>query len=80
MNDVVLVFLLLTLNIFTPFSTVSIVDFEQVNFSWILTGNIDWILMGILTINGLNIAFMNPFHSTGLFFYPPKNIRKPEVF
>ena len=29
-NDVVLVFLLLTL-IFTPFSTVSFVDFKQVN-------------------------------------------------
>ena len=32
--DVVLVFLLLTLTYFTPFSSVSIVDFEQVNFSW----------------------------------------------
>ena len=31
-NDVVLVFLLLTY--FTPFSCVSIVDFEQVNVSW----------------------------------------------
>ena len=29
-NDVVLVFLLLTLNIFTPFSSISMVDFEQV--------------------------------------------------
>ena len=35
-NDyVVLVFLLLTLNIFyTPFSSVSIADFEQVNINW----------------------------------------------
>ena len=34
--DVVLllVFLLLTLNIITPFSSVSIVEFEQVNVSW----------------------------------------------
>ena len=33
--DFVLVFLLLTLNIFhTFFSSVSIVDFEQVNISW----------------------------------------------
>ena len=32
-NDVVLVFLLLTY--FTPFSCVSIVDFEQVNVSWV---------------------------------------------
>ena len=31
-NDVVLVFLLLTY--FTPFSSVAIVDFEQVNISW----------------------------------------------
>ena len=31
--DVALVFLLLTLNIFTPFSSVSIVDFEHVNVS-----------------------------------------------
>ena len=28
------VFLLLILNIFTPFSSVSIVDFQQVNVSW----------------------------------------------
>ena len=33
-NDVVLVFLLLTLNIFHTFSSVSIVDFEQVDVSW----------------------------------------------
>ena len=32
--DVVLVFLLLTLNNFTTFSKVSIVDFEQVNAGW----------------------------------------------
>ena len=32
--DVVLVFLLLTLNIFHTFSSVSIADFEQVNISW----------------------------------------------
>ena len=31
--DVVQVFLLITLKIFTPFSSVSIVDFEQVNVS-----------------------------------------------
>ena len=34
--DVVLVFLLLTLSYFTPFSSVSIVEFEQVNLSWLL--------------------------------------------
>ena len=33
--DVVQVFLLITLKIFTPFSSVSIVDFEQVNVSWV---------------------------------------------
>ena len=33
-NDVVLVFLQLTLNMFRTFSSVSIVDFEQVNVSW----------------------------------------------
>ena len=33
-NDVILVLLLLTLNIFAPFSIVSVVDFEQVNVSW----------------------------------------------
>ena len=32
--DVVLVFLMLTLNIFQTFSGVSIVDFEQLNVSW----------------------------------------------
>ena len=33
--DVILVFLLLTLKYFTTFSSVSIVDFEKVNFSWV---------------------------------------------
>ena len=33
-NDVVLVSVLLTLNIFTPYSGVSIVNFEQVNACW----------------------------------------------
>ena len=32
--DVALVFLLLTLTHFTPFSIVSVVDFEEVNISW----------------------------------------------
>ena len=35
-NVVVLVFLLLTLKINTAFPSVSIVDFEQVNVSWII--------------------------------------------
>ena len=35
-NDVVLVLLLVTWIYFTPFSNVSIADFEQVNVSWIL--------------------------------------------
>ena len=34
-KDVVLVFLLLTLNIFYTFSSVSVDDFEQVNASWV---------------------------------------------
>ena len=29
----------LTLNIFHTFSSASIVDFEQVNFSWVITGS-----------------------------------------
>ena len=33
-NDVVMVFLLLTLNIFDTFLSDSIIDFEQVNVSW----------------------------------------------
>ena len=33
--DVVLVFLLLTLNIFHTVSSVSIINFEKVNFSWV---------------------------------------------
>ena len=39
-TDVVLVFLLLTLNIFHKFSNVSIVDFEQVNITWVGLGNL----------------------------------------
>ena len=35
-SDVVQVFLLLTLNIFTAFSSVSIVDFEQVNVCFLM--------------------------------------------
>ena len=34
-NDIVLVFLLLTLNIFHSFFSASIVDFEQVNVCWV---------------------------------------------
>ena len=33
--DVVFVFLLLTLKISQHFSTISIVDFEQINLSWV---------------------------------------------
>ena len=36
---VVLVSLLLTLNYFTPCSSVSIVNFEQLNAYWVLTGS-----------------------------------------
>ena len=36
---VVLVFLLLTLNIFHTFSSAFIVDFEQVNVSWDIPSN-----------------------------------------
>ena len=35
-SDVILVFLLLSMNNFTPFSSVSIIDFKQINVSWIL--------------------------------------------
>ena len=38
--DVVLVFLLLTLNILTPSSNDSTADFEQVNFSWVVAFNV----------------------------------------
>ena len=34
-NDVVLVFLLLTLTYFIPFSSVSTIEFGQVNASWV---------------------------------------------
>ena len=37
-TGVVLVFLLLTLNIFHTFSSVSIVDFKKVNISWVYYG------------------------------------------
>ena len=35
-NDVALVFLFLTLNIFHTFFSVSIVDFKQVNIIWLV--------------------------------------------
>ena len=38
-SDVVLVFLLLILNIFHTFFSVSIVDFEQVNVCWKIIWN-----------------------------------------
>ena len=38
-HDVVLVFSLLTFNIFHTFSTVSIADFEQVDVSWVSTSH-----------------------------------------
>ena len=37
-HDVVLASLLLTLNIFHTLSSVSSVDFEQVNLSWVASG------------------------------------------
>ena len=48
----VLVFLLLTLNIFTSFASVNIVDFDQVNVCWVLalrSGEIDTIALNYLT-------------------------------
>ena len=36
-SDVILVFLLLTLNIFHTFSSISIVDFERINVSWVVS-------------------------------------------
>ena len=36
-HGIVLVFLLSTLTYFTPFSTLYIIDFEQVNVSWVLS-------------------------------------------
>ena len=43
--DVVLVFLLVTLNIFDSFFSVSIVDFEEVNISWVssVKDHRDWL-------------------------------------
>ena len=43
--DVVLVFLLVTLNIFHSFFSVSIVDFEEVNISWVssVKDHRDWL-------------------------------------
>ena len=35
-NDVALVFLLYTMNIFHTFSSASIVDLEQVNVNWVM--------------------------------------------
>ena len=34
-NDLILVFLLLCLNLFHTFFSISIADFEQVNVSWV---------------------------------------------
>ena len=47
-HDVVLVFLLLTLTYVTPFSSVFVVDFEQVNVSWVflITLSQDFPLVG----------------------------------
>ena len=48
----VLVFLLLTLNIFTSFASVNIVDFDQVNVCWVLalrSEEIDTIALNYLT-------------------------------
>ena len=43
-TGVVLVTLLLSLNIFTPCSTVSFVNFEQVNTDWIIAENKNLVL------------------------------------
>ena len=36
-DGIILVLLLSTLTYFTPFSTLSIIEFEQVNVSWVLS-------------------------------------------
>ena len=51
--DVVLVFLLLTLKISQHFSTISIVDFEQVNLSWVQFEFL-FMLMCSFTENAIN--------------------------
>ena len=53
----VLLLLTLLLTYFKPFSTVSIVDLEQVYVSWVLLDE--------------SIAF-NPFYATGLYLHPLK--------
>ena len=82
--DVILVFLLLTLKQVTPFSSISIVDFELVNFSCELIGYGAVVRRDLMTfldvfLQPVRFTFINPFYATGLFLYPPKNIRKREV-
>ena len=63
-------FLLLTLNIFKPFSSVSIVDFEQANVSWALA----------TPIHSQILIKINPFLGNFPILYPPlENTRKPKL-
>ena len=57
MNDVVLVFLLLTLNNFTPFSSIYIVDFGQVDVSCVTIKTMfQRVLQMVLSLNVLCIS------------------------
>ena len=69
-NDVALVFLLFTLNIFYTFSSVYIVDFERVNVSW--TGNQFSRFSSVMTFN--------PFLTNVPKLYPLKTPENQKVF
>ena len=55
--DIVLVFLLLTLNYFISFSSVSIVDFEEVNVSWVANYRITAVKFSTITKKNLCRGF-----------------------
>ena len=73
-NDIVVVFLLLTLNVFHTFFSVSIVDFEQVSICWVCYEKFppeEELYTKLQCLRKCN-EDLNPFHSTCLFLYPLK--------
>ena len=65
-SEVILVFLLLTLTYFIPFSSVSIIGFEQVNVTWVFRKPIVLWAGKVIQKNSL-------FHTAVLFLYPWKH-------
>ena len=76
--DLVLMFLILTLNIFHTFSSISIVDFEQVNVSWFKSSKLTHSVSTMLSY--FSIFSCNRSQTLAIATEYPLDTRRPESF